>query len=79
MQNERLAKIIANPPLLYIDGRERCRESNSKFIEKRRWGRRRVEKGRMKGWRKSNSKMWNNEEKKSQKWRGRVGGRVTIR
>ncbi len=45
MQNERLAKIIANPPLLYIDGRERCRESNSKFIEKRRWGEEELKKG----------------------------------
>jgi hypothetical protein len=45
LQNERLAKIIANPPLLYIDGRERCRESNSKFIEKRRWGEEELKKG----------------------------------
>jgi hypothetical protein len=32
----------------------------------------------MKSWRKNNGNMWNNEEK-SQKCKGKVKGRVTIR
>jgi hypothetical protein len=32
-----------------------------------------------KGWRNCNNKVWNNEKKKSQKWRERVVRRVMVR
>lgn len=41
-------------------------------------GRRRVKKGEDE-WRNYNSKVWNNEEKKSQKGREMIGRRVTVR
>ena len=41
-------------------------------------GRRRVKKGEDE-WRNCNSKVWNNEEKKSQKGREMIGRRVTVR